>query len=262
MFRTIMNEADSALQSRTCLALPLFVEDPEADPGAGSYTAEEWARRRLLQTEPFRSDENRYRSDEDYRMYLASIHESKILSVESLIRTFDFRRYKRVIELGCGDMPQAYTIFSRFPEIDYAATDFDSRVIESCSGLRLLDGIRKFAFDVAVDDLAELKNYDLVVSWSLEFSLDDSNLLKLFSACKKYSKPYLLCSHTTIGPFGYVSRVLFQRALRKRLGGNGIRVLGWLRSTGEIARIAAQGGMTLQCETRHVNHSVLLFTPA
>lgn len=261
VIRSIVRRTDSALQSRTCLVLPLFVDDPRADSEAGIYSAEDWDRNRLLNTEPFRPELDRYGSDEEYCSYLAAIHESKILSVQSLIRTFDFSQYNRIIELGCGDMPQAYTIWSSFPDIAYTATDFDRRVIEKCSQLPMLRGICKSVFDVVRDDLNELKNHDLVISWSLEFSLNNMQLTNLFAACKKNFVPYLLCTHTTIGPFGYFSRARSQAKQRKRTRGNGMQMLGWLRSTGEIARLAGQEGMVLRTRSRHINHTVLLFTP-
>ena len=265
MLRGIINagvrQADLLLQSRFCLVQPLFVEDPTAVSGAGIYTAGDWSRVRHLQTEPFGSDVDRYGSDEDYRRYLSSIHQGKILSIQSLIRAFDFSQYKRIMELGCGDMPQAYTICSKFPDIAYTATDFDRCVIEKCSRLPLLRGIRKFVFDVVRADLDELKNYDLLISWSLEFALDDSHLIRLFVACKEHSVPYLLCSHTIIGPLGYISKARSQAKQRKRLQGDGMRMLGWLRSTAEISRLARQAGMVLQSKTWHANHAVLFFTP-
>src|SRR5687768_13390862 len=165
-----MRQADFFLQSRVCLVQPLFVEDPAAVPGAGLYTADDWSRVRRRQTAPFGPDVDRYGSDADYRQYLSSIHEGKMLSVQSLMGAFDFSRYRRIIELGCGDMPQAYRICSRYPDIVYTATDFDPYVIERCSRLPLLSGIRKSVFDVMQDDLEELKNHDFVMSWSLEFS--------------------------------------------------------------------------------------------
>jgi hypothetical protein len=256
-----VRRADFFLQSRLCLVQPLFIEDPAAVPGAGIYTAEDWSRVRPLRTAPFAPDVDRHGSDQDYRQYLSSIHQGKILSVQSLIRAFDFSRYRRIMELGCGDMPQAYRICSRYPDISYTATDFDPYVIERCSRLPLLAGIRKKVFDVMQDDLAELKNHDLVVSWSLEFSLDDAHLGNLFAACKKHCVPYLLCTHTTIGPLDYLFRAWSLRKLTKRVRSKGVRMLGWLRSVGEIARLARRSGMRLQWKSYHVNHAALLFAP-
>jgi hypothetical protein len=41
--------------------------------------------------------------------------------------------------------------------------------------------------------------------------------------------------------------------------GNRHRMIGWLRSVAEIARLAGQAGMALQSKGLHVNHVALLF---
>jgi len=43
--------------------------------------------------------------------------------------------------------------------------------------------------------------------------------------------------------------------------GDGMRMLGWLRSVGEIARLARESGMSLQWKSYHVNHAALFFAP-
>jgi hypothetical protein len=254
-----VKRADFLFQSWTCLARPFLIED-RAAAGAGIYSAGDWSRIRREQTAPLGTGEDRYASDDAYRRYLVSIHQSKILAVESLLRSFDFRRYRRIMELGCGDMPQAFTVSSRHPEIAYTATDFDADVIGQCGRLPLLSGIRKAVFDVVRDDLDELRNADLVLSWSLEFSLDDGPLMALFAACAKLGRPYLLCTHTDIGPIGYLARTRVESKLKKSSHGH-LRRIGWLRSTGEIARLARQAGMALRSRAYHVNHATLLFTP-
>ena len=255
-----LRQVDFLLQCRFCLVEPFFVEDPAA-AGAGIYTTEDWNRIRQHQTAPLGSHEDRYGSDVAYRRYLASIHQSKILSVQSLLRAFDFREYDRILELGCGDMPQAFVVSSQFPDIAYTATDFDPQVIASCTRLPLLSGISKFVFDVARDDLGVLQHHDLAISWSLEFSLCDEQLVNLFAACRTYRVPYLLCTHTAIGPIGYLRRACSMKLQAKPVPGDGHRMIGWLRSAGEIARLARQAGMTLRSKALHVNHVALLFTP-
>jgi len=261
IIRTSLKRTDFLLQSRFCLVRPFCIKDP-AGAGAGIYTAEDWNSIRQGQTEPRGPDEDRYGSDAAYRRYLASIHQSKIAAVESLIRKFDFRDYGRIMELGCGDMPQAFVLSSRFPGIAYTATDFDPHVIGKCARLPLLSGIRKLVLDAAHDELNELRNTDLVLSWSLEFSLDDHQLTALFEACRKHSLPYLLCTHTDVGPIGYLSRAYSESKLRMHARGDGLRTIGWLRSAAEIARLARKAGMTLRSRTYHVNHAALFFTPA
>lgn len=253
---------DFQLQSRLCLTRELHVEDPDAALGAGVYSAGEWGRARQARTEPFGAIGDRYASDAGYLRYLAEIHESKIRPVLSLIEALDFSRYRRIMELGCGDMPQAYTICSRYPDISYDATDFDARVIEQCSRLPLLAGIRKSVLDVVSSDLDALRNHDLIISWSLEFALEDRQLTGLFAACRRHCVPYLLCTHTAIGPIGYLSRAPGERKRADPAQRARTRRLGWLRSTGEIARLARQAGMTLQWKAYHVNHAALYFTAA
>src|SRR3954470_11781864 len=99
IFSAGLRQVDFLLQSRFCLVQPFFVEDAAAAPGAGIYTPEDWNRIRQHQTAPLGSDEDRYGSDDAYRRYLSSIHHSKILSVQSLVRVFDFHKYDRILEL-------------------------------------------------------------------------------------------------------------------------------------------------------------------
>ena len=255
-----LQRADFLLESCFCLSRELRVERTDASDTTGVYTAEEWARARNVQTAPFMANVDRYGSDAAYLKYLESIHDGKILPVFSLMRTFDFTRYQRIIELGCGDMPQAYTISSRYPGITYTASDFDSSVIEHCSHVPLLRRIRKRVLDAANADPENLEGHDLVISWSLEFSLDDLQLTRLFAACKTCSLPYLLCSHTTIGPLALLAKP--EARSSRRIGRDGRRLLGWLRSTGAIARLARRAGMVLASRSYHVNHAVLFFIPA
>jgi O-methyltransferase domain len=257
-----LQRVDFLLQSYFCLTRELYVDDRDSSPGAGMDTAEDWSRLRQVRTAPFADGADRYESDASYLRYLSTIHEGKVLSVLSLMKTFNFGSYGRILELGCGDMPQAYTICSKFPDISYSATDFDPKVIEKCARLPLLRGIRKSVLDVAHDDLSQLRNHDLVMSWSLEFSLEDSQLIRLFAASKKHSVPYLLASHTTIGPVNCLSTALSSALRRKPAKGSRMRMLGRLRSAGELARLAKQAGMTLRSSAFHVNHAVLFFVPA
>ncbi|APV48480.1 hypothetical protein BWI17_01525 [Betaproteobacteria bacterium GR16-43] len=212
-----------------------------------------WGADRATRTAPWR-DEDRYGSDAAYRNYLSSIHEAKIRSVESLAAAFDFARYPRVLELGCGDMPQAFTIATRFPAVHYTATDFDPLVIEHCSRLPMLEGIRKSVLDVRGGDREQVRHHDLVTSWTLEFSLEDAELANVFAACRESGVPYLLCTHATLGPIGWLSG-------RPPVAEAGSKRLGSLRSVGRIAQIARAAGMSLRWKAYHVNHAALFFAP-
>jgi O-methyltransferase len=256
-----LQHVDFLLQSRICLVQPFFVDDAAAAAGAGIYTTEDWNRIRQHQTVPLGSCEDRYGSDDAYRRYLASIDQSKILSVRSLLRAFDFRKYDRILELGCGDMPQAFVVSSQFPNISYTATDFDPHVIANCARLPLLSNIHKLVLDVTRDDLAVLQDHDLAVSWSLEFSLSDEQLVNLFAACRTCSVPYLLCTHAAIGPIGYLHRSRLMKGQVQHVPKNRHRMIGWLRSVREIVRLARQAGMALQSKGLHVNHVALFFMP-
>lgn len=260
---TCIREADFSLQSYFCLTQELLAEEPDPNARAGAFTADDWSRSRRIRAAQSAPGEDRLASNETYLRYLSSIHDGKMLSVQSVIESFDFGRYGRIIELGCGDMPQAFAISSRFPGVSYTATDADPYVIERCAQLPLLREIRKFVLDVTHADLEELRNHDLVTSWSLEFSLQDLQLNRLFAACRKHSVPYLLCTHAAIGPIDYLCReLLLKKRQRRVVPGKGFRVFGWLRSTGEIARLAREAGMVLQRASYHVNHAALFFAPS
>lgn len=242
--------ADFFLQPYVRLTREVYVDEPSV--AARDEAPASWSAHRATRTAPW-GPEDRYGSDDAYRNYLSSIHETKIRSAESLAAAFDFGRYPRVLELGCGDMPQAYTIASRFPAVEYTATDFDPLVIERCARLPILDGLRKSVLDVRGPGRAQVGGHDLVTSWTLEFSLEDAELVNLFAACREHAVPYLLCTHATVGPLRWLSHPPAASPGAKRLGS--------LRSVGRIAQLARSAGLRLQWRAYHVNHAVLFLAP-
>jgi hypothetical protein len=243
------------------LTRPLYVADPAAAAGAGVWSAQEWQRHRRAATAPFEAHADRCAGDAQYARYLVAIHEAKLRAVLALADTFDFGPYRRVLELGCGDMAQAFVLCGRLPGLAYTATDFDAGVIADCARLPLLAGIDKRVFDVTGPDLGLLDGHDLALSWSLEFSLDDAQLTRLFAACKAHAVPWLLCTHTGIGPLRFWLEAPRASRQRRYAREPGWRLHGWLRSAGQIATLAGAAGIALAWRARLANHTALLFEP-
>jgi hypothetical protein len=252
--RRCIARTDFALQPWFRLCREIRAER-DSEPKGSAFSSAYWSEVRRRGTAPF-DGFDRYESDASYRRYLESIRESKLRAAESLLDTFDFGRYRRILEIGSGDMPQAYLTRLRHPQITYTATDFDAFVIDQCGKLPMLSEIHKEVLDANAVEASQLRNIDLLLSWSLEFSLDDAQLVRLFSACREASVPYLLCSHTTIGPLRYAAG-----AREVAAGGPRKALLGRLRSVGAIVLLANSAGLTLRWKAWHVNHAALFLAP-
>ena len=260
--RRVLVAVDDRLQQLISLKTPAYTADPNVLGGQGVYTAEEWAHTRRLGAIQDGVDGHQYDSDDRYAAYLRSAAAEKVAATRSLMTRCDFSRYRRVLELGCGDMIQACTITRQYPALTYVATDFDEYVVERCRRLAALDRIDKRVLDVRAGcSAAVFAGSDLVLSFGLDAVLDDEELAALVRTICAAGAPYLMCSPTTMGPLTMAHRAVTLRP-RRLLRQRRIRMHGWARSVAWFRALARREGLRMEHVGRHGPYTCLMFAPA
>lgn len=240
------------------LCLPGYADEPAAlERGRGVYGAEDWSavRRQDLAAA--------LASDEAYLCHIFGREGINVVGAIGLARAFDFGRYRSIFEIGCGDMAQAYVMHRLHPGIRYVATDLDPWVIEQCERLPALAGIEKHVLDVLALPEAGVPfaGFDLLLSWGMEYALDDGQLVRLLRTSARERIPYLLCSATTAG-LGKWLRHLWRRRERAQLAERGrLRLSGWERSPLRLRALARRAGLRTTPIGRFGYHYCLLFEP-
>jgi hypothetical protein len=250
---------DDRLQPVLPLKAPVYTKDENVLDGAGIYTAEDWSRTRKRGAAQFGIDGHQYDSDAQYLRYIETAEPAKIASVASLMEAFDFGRFGRVFELGCGDMIQALHVTKRFPDLTYVATDFDPYLIERLAALPALARVEKRVFDVLKDPHDAFAGADLLLSWGLDAALDDAQLTALLRSARRFGIPYLMCSPTTIGPLTRAHQWSSARARERLLAERRIRMHGWARSVAYFKKVARAAGVSVRGAGRHGLYICLIF---
>jgi len=202
-------------------------------------------------------------SDESYVDYILGQESINLIGVMSLARVFDFSKYRSIFEIGCGDMAQAYVIHRLHPDIRYVATDLDPYVIERCAQLRILDGIEKSVLDVLSisDQHLPFADFELLMSWGMEYALDDEQLLRLFRKVEIAGLPYLMCSASMIGLIEYARYRIGTRKMSNLIKQRKLRMTGWRRSIGRFRSLARTAGLEMRILGRFGYHFCVLLTP-
>lgn len=264
-FHRVLAEIEPWTGWLASLKVPGYTDDPNVvSRGEGVFTAEDWSVTRQQGLASFGTDGTQFDSDEKYLRYIFASEAMNVIGALSLTGSFDFSAYRSVFELGCGDMAQAYVIHRLYPQIRYVATDLDPYVIERCSRLSCLNGIEKYALDILAitENAVPFAGFDLLMSWGMEYALDDAQLLRLLGMVSQQRVPYLMCSATTTG-LGKFLRYLLGTAKRRRLlEARRIRLSGWERSPLRFQKLARQSGLRMQVIGRFGYHFCMLFTPA
>lgn len=241
------------------LRTPGYSDDPNVvKRGNGVYTAEDWTVTRQKGLAATGTDGTQFDSNEKYLRYIFGTEGINVIGAIALAQRFDFGRYRSIFEIGCGDMAQAYVLHSIHPGIRYVATDLDPYVIERCEKLSILNGIEKRVIDVLSMTEAPFRGYDLLVSWGMEYALDDTQLLQLLATVRSARVPYLLCSATTTG-IGKYLRFLLRAPKRARLlKARRTRMSGWERSPLRFYRLARRAGLRMRVIGRFGYHFCML----
>ena len=197
------------------LKLPAYIEERWSVSRQGSYTAEEWSHARMAGYRGNEAGRPLLDTEEGYRHQLATHNAPAVQAANRLAVTLNFQCYHSILEIGCGEMAQAYTLTSLFSHLRYRATDFDPFVIEKCLRLPLLNRIEKGVLDVSRIAASDLAGFDLLTGWEIIYALDEPVLHTVLSA--------------------------YQRLVAERR----LRIHGWNSSLGYYRRQARQAGMKL-----------------
>lgn len=247
------------------MRVPGYSDDPNVvSRGEGVYTAEDWSITRQKGLASFGTDGTQFDSDDNYLRYIFGPEAMNVIGALSLSKSFDFSAYRSIYEIGCGDMAQAYVIHRLYPQIRYVATDLDPYVIQRCSRLSCLSGIEKYSLDVlsVASDAVPFAGFELLMSWGMEYALDDGQLLRLMQLAADKRVPYLMCSATATGLGKYLRYLLNTPKRRRLLRERRIRFSGWERSLLRFRALSRKGGLRMQPLGRFGYHFCMLFSPA
>ena len=246
------------------LRTALYTTDPvNLGSGNGVYDATEWSATRQKGNKSYGTDGTQYDSEEKYLQYAFGLESYRIVSAILLANRFNLADYGRVLELGCGDMVQSFVLKRRFPQLRLVATDYDPYVIERCGRLQVLDGIEKRVLDVLKipDSDNPFADTDLIMSWGLDYAIDDDQFLDLLGIVKRAGVPYLMCSPTVAGPIKhgihFLRKILVSRRLVEE---KQLRMHGWQRTAGCFLKMAARARMQTTIVGQRGAYFCILFT--
>jgi hypothetical protein len=256
-----MADIEPLLGSYVCLTIPGYTDEPEVVAlGTGVYTASDWSQLRKDGSPSFGTSGIEFEDDDKYLHYIFGLEGMNVVGAILLAKAFDFTRYQSVLEIGCGAMAQAYVLHKKFPHIRYLATDLDPFVIDRCAQLPILTGIEKKVLNVlSLNDVTLFDDVDLLMSWGMEYALNDDELLRLLTLVAQANIPYLMCSATTIGLLKYVLFLMRYPQRARLLAERRLRVTGWHRSVGKYRYLARAAGLKIQPLGRFGNHFCMLF---
>lgn len=260
----ILGEIDPWTGWLISLKTPGYSDDPNVvGRGDGVYTAEDWSHTRQKGLSQCGTDGSEFDSDENYLRYIFGAEGMNVIGAIALAQHFDFGRYRSIFEIGCGDMAQAYILHRLHPHTQYVATDLDPYIIERCAKLSVLDGIEKKALDIlsVPQDKTPFAGFDLLVSWGMEYALNDTQLLQLFALGRRHRVPYLLCSATTTGLGKYLRYLVRMPQRARRIKARQLRMSGWERSPLRFYRLARQAGLRMKVLGRFGYHFCMLLEP-
>ena len=252
MLRRQLINLDLWAGQSVALRLPAYIEERWSASRQGTYTAEEWSHARSAGYRGNEAGQPLLNTEEGYRHQLATHNAPAVQTVKRPAATLDFRRYNSILEIGCVEMAQAYTLINLYPQLRYRATDFDPYVIEKCSGLPLLNGIEKSILDVSRLAAADLVGFKLLVGWEIIYALDESLLQTVLTACRDAGVSFMAGTSQLLGPLRYLRRTWrdtgwgLHRSVYQRLVNElRLRMHGWNPSLGHYQQQARKAGMTL-----------------
>jgi len=224
-------------------------------------TAHDWTNARRKGWAALGTDGTHLANADSYIRYILGAESINLIGVLSLAKVFDFGRYNSIFEIGCGDMAQAYVIHRLFPDIRYVATDLDPYVIDRCSELSVLAGIEKRVLDVLAipDNELPFSRFGLLMSWGMEYALNDEQLLRLFRMVARSEIPYLMCSTSTIGLVQYARDWVHAEKVRTLVEQRKLRMTGWRRSIAKFRSLSSQAGLEMRALGRFGYHFCMLF---
>jgi hypothetical protein len=264
LVKNVLTEIEPWTGWLASLRVPGYSDDPNVvGEGDGVYTAEDWSNTRRKGLASFGTDGTQFDDNQKYLGYIFGPEGMNVIGAIALARAFDLRRFRSIYEIGCGDMAQAYVLHQLYPQTRYVATDLDPYVIERCARLSVLDGVEKGVVDVlsVTEASAPFAGFDLLMSWGMEYALNDDQLQRLMDIVARNKVPYLMCSATTIGLGKYLWFLLQSGKRNRLLRDRRLRLSGWQRSPLFYARLARRTGLRMRPIGRFGYHYCMYFEP-
>lgn len=234
------------------LKLPAYIEERWSANQQGAYTAEEWSHARSAGYRGNEPGNLLLETEAGYHQQLATHNAPAVHAAKRLAITLDFRRYDSVLEIGCGEMAQAFTLTNAYPHLRYRATDFDPYVIEKCAGLAVLHRIEKGLLDVRRLTATDLAGFKLLTGWEIIYAFDDPVLQTVLAACRESRVPFLAATTQLLGPLRYLRRTwrdtawgLRSSRLQRLVDARRVRMHGWNPSLGYYHQQARRAGLRL-----------------
>lgn len=267
--RQLILNADNAVGFFLSLKLPAFIQETILLEGTGPYTQQEWTRARQLGYREAGLDSSDLDEDAKYLARMFQTQYRNLISAKRLCQMIDFTKFESVLEIGCGEMVQAFVITALYPHLRYLASDIDPYIIRKCSRLPLLRNIEKRVLDVSTLSSKDLRGTQLVLSWELFYALNDDRLLHLFHLLGEARISMLVSSTQLTGPLRAITRWIKglpsdeQAKYRE-----GFRMHGWHHSLGYYQCLAKRSGLKLKnvwypagYGSNQDNFTFMLFTP-
>lgn len=262
--KNMISEIDLWMGACVSLEALSYTTNPNTvDAGSGVETAKDWSNTRRKGSLLRGTDGTELDTDDKYVRYIFGVESMNLIDALSLAKVFDLSHYQSIFEIGCGDLAQAFVIHRLYPHIRYVATDLDPYVIDRCEQLSVLKGIEKRVLDVrsVSDQEIPFAGFDLLMSWGMEYALDDEQLLRLLHMVRRTGVPYLMCSATAIGPMQYARYCMGASRRRVLIDQNKLRMTGWRRSVGKFHRLAQQAGLKTEPLGQFGYHFCMLLNP-
>lgn len=221
----------------------------------GVYSVDEWSTtRRARELAAVYSDP----TDESYRRTIQS-RPDKVDLTHRLCQAIDFSKVRTIGEIGGAPYMQARQIVEAYPALKYLATDQDSASNNLLSQVPMLGKLDIRTFNVKRDDLSLLDDCDWLITFAVDYALEDNDIMRLLEYVHDRRKTWLMLS---------VSIADLPRYLRLRLGflyrqliGRPQRFHGWERSMGWFATTCETLGLRLEDKGRIGAYRVLLMSP-
>jgi hypothetical protein len=201
-----------------------FTWDDVLTGSDGVFSATEWGRTRQAKELAVVYRES---SDENYRKVIAARPDKTELT-KRLCRVLDFNAVHCVGEIGGAPYIQAQQIVGAHPGLRYLATDQDAGSNAVLSRVPMLRALEISTFDVKRDDLSHFDDAQWLITFAVDYALEDEDIVRVLHYLRKKKKSWALLSVSILDPPRYLR--LHAGSAYRVLTGRKQRFHGWERS--------------------------------
>ena len=252
MLRQALLNCDLHASRFFSLKIPAYIQEKYIADGAGVYSSSDWSEARARGYREAGENTCSLDSGEAYWHRIFTTQARNVAAALRLVKTLDLARYPSIVEVGCGEMVQAFVVKCACPSTRYKATDFDPYIIDKCSKLSLLDPIEKGILDISQVARADLAGFNLLIAWEVLYALDDLKVKTLLSAAAQAGTSVLVCTTQSLGPIRRLTRGVKNLVLQTRgcsietqVSEGKLRMHGWNASLLHYSKLARESGMNL-----------------